>query len=157
MAKTRRDAAEPLRLEEFLPYRLSVLTNTVSNAIADSYRQRFGLAIADWRIMAVLARFPGSSARELVERTRMDKVAVSRSVSRLVERRLITRDTDAADRRRSSLALSPAGDDIYRQIVPLARDYEQRLLERIDPGRRRELDVLLADLQSAAEALPRGN
>ena len=157
MAKNAGAEAEPLRLEEFLPYRLSVLTNTVSNAIAEIYRLRFGLGIADWRVMAVLARFPGSSARQLVERTRMDKVAVSRSVARLVDRRLVTRDTDDEDRRRSRLALSPAGEDIYGQIEPLALDYERRLVDGLAPGRRAELDALLADLQAAAERLSVGN
>ncbi len=142
-----------IQLEEFLPYRLSVLTNTVSNAIAENYRERFGLGIPDWRVLAVLARFPGSSAQQLVEHTRMDKVAVSRSVSRLVDRGLLTRDTVAEDRRRSRLALSSAGLDIYRQIVPLAREYEARLLAGLDPAQRAALDLLLRDLQQAAEAI----
>src|SRR3954454_12826409 len=46
-----------LILEEFLPYRLSVLTSTVSRALARMYEQRFGLTVAEWRIMAILARF----------------------------------------------------------------------------------------------------
>lgn len=144
---------DTIQLEAFLPYRLSVLTNTVSNAIAESYRERFGLGIPEWRVMAVLARFPGSSAGELVERTRMDKVAVSRSVARLVERKFVTRDTASDDRRRSSLGLSARGQSVYRQIVPLARDYEERLLAGISAGQRSLLDGLLAELQRAAEAL----
>jgi len=37
-------ARVPLQLDSFLPYRLSVLSNTVSTAIAGAYRERFGLA-----------------------------------------------------------------------------------------------------------------
>jgi DNA-binding MarR family transcriptional regulator len=148
--------ADLILLEEFLPYRLSVLTNTVSNAIAEHYRDRFGLGIPDWRVLAVLARFPGSSAQQLVEHTRMDKVAVSRSVTRLVARGLLTRDTAAEDRRRSRLALSGEGEDIYRQIVPLAREYEAQLLDGMSPQHRAVLDALLHELQQAAERLPPG-
>lgn len=151
------DDADRIELERFLPYRLSVLTNTVSSIIAGSYRDRFGLGIPDWRVMAVLARFPGSSAQQLAEHTRMDKVAVSRSVSRLVERELLTREVAEDDRRRSSLYLSEAGKEIYARIVPLARDYEARLLQGISPERRAALDGLLEDLQQAAEALYSGN
>ena len=74
-----------LELEGFLPYRLSVLSNTVSQAIAAEYEQRFGLSVTEWRVMAVLGRYTGISAREVAERTAMDKVAVSRAVARLLE------------------------------------------------------------------------
>ncbi len=39
-----------LELDEFLPYRLSLLSNTVSAAIASSYVERFELTIPEWRI-----------------------------------------------------------------------------------------------------------
>ena len=71
----------PLELEHFLPYRLSILSNAVSQAIADDYQRRFDLSMTEWRVMAVLARFDGLSAREVAERTLMDKVAVSRALS----------------------------------------------------------------------------
>jgi DNA-binding MarR family transcriptional regulator len=142
-----------IKLEEFLPYRLSVLSNQVSNALAEGYRGRFGLSIPDWRVMAVLARFPGSSAQDLVERTRMDKVAVSRGVSRMLARGLLLRETSAEDRRRSELRLSAEGEAIYRQIIPMARAYESRLLESISAEHRQLLDDLLRDLQQAAEQL----
>jgi DNA-binding transcriptional LysR family regulator len=84
MTRTQRDAT--IDLGRFLPYRLSVLTNLVSSAIADAYRRRFVLSIPEWRVLAVLARHPGRSATEVSELTRMDAVAVSRAVARLEER-----------------------------------------------------------------------
>ena len=145
-----------MKLEEFLPYRLSVLSNTVSNAIAELYRGQFELSIPDWRVIAVLARFPGSSAQSLVEHTRMDKVAVSRSVSRLQGRGLVQRLTSDEDRRRSELRLSSAGDAIYAQIIPLARDYETQLLDSLSSQQRTVLAELLLELQQAAEQLVPG-
>ena len=142
-----------IKLEEFLPYRLSVLSNKVSNAIAEGYRGRFGMSIPDWRVMAVLARFPGSSAQDLVEWTQMDKVAVSRGVSRMLERGLLHRETSAADRRRSELRLSAAGQEVYSEIIPLARAYETQLLAAISGEHRKLLDEILDDLQQAAEQL----
>jgi DNA-binding MarR family transcriptional regulator len=144
---------DSIRLEEFLPYRLSVLTNTISNALAESYREQFGLGIPEWRVMAVLARFPGSSARELVEHTRMDKVAVSRSVSRLADRKFVSRATASEDRRRSRLNLSETGWAVYSRIVPVARDYETRLLASLSEQNRALLDDALDELQQAAERL----
>lgn len=144
---------DAIDLEHFLPYRLSRLTNTVSNAIAALYRDRFGLSIPDWRVLAVLARFPGSSAQDLVSRTRMDKVAVSRSVARLVERGMVNRATDEKDRRLSRLALSAEGRSVYARIVPMARDCEAALLADLEPQQREALDRLLIQLQAAADGL----
>src|SRR3546814_1367690 len=78
--------SETLELERFLPYRLSVLSNRVSQKIADTYAERFGLAVTEWRVIAVLGRYPDLSAGAVAERTAMDKVAVSRAVARLLER-----------------------------------------------------------------------
>ena len=148
---------EVIKLEEFLPYRLSVLSNQVSNAIADGYRGRFGMSIPDWRVIAVLARFPGSSAQDLVEWTQMDKVAVSRGVSRMLARGLLLRETYAEDRRRPELRLSPEGEEVYREIIPMARAYESQLLAAISAEHRKLLDEMLEDLQHAANQLAAAN
>lgn len=137
-----------LELECFLPYRLSVLSNRISQAIARIYQQRFGLDVTEWRIMAVLGRYPGLSAGEVAERTAMDKVAISRGVARLLERELITRAVHEDDRRRSILGLSEAGRAVYDEIAPLALDYEQRLLAELADEEREWLQRLLARLDT---------
>ncbi len=140
-------------LEHFLPYRLSVLTNTISGGIARLYAERFGLAIAEWRVMAVLGRFGPLSANQVCRRTAMDKVRVSRAVARLVARGLLARRADPHDRRRALLRLAPPGRAIHHQIVPLARAREARLLDALTPHERATLDRLLAKLQTRAEEL----
>lgn len=145
-----------LVLEDFLPYRLSVLTNRISHAIARQYGVRFGLSIAEWRVMAVLGRFAPASANEVSERTAMDKVRVSRAVARLKRSGLIVAATDKADRRRSALRLSAPGKRIYRRIVPLALGLEAELIGALTPAERVSLDGLLAKLHARAEVLDRG-
>jgi DNA-binding MarR family transcriptional regulator len=116
--------APALSLDRFLPYRLSVLANTVSSALAGAYALRFGLTIPQWRVIAVLARTPGLAAADVVERTAMDKVAVSRAVAGLARTGRLRRATAAGDRRRSVLSLTERGWSVYRRIVPLALAYE---------------------------------
>jgi DNA-binding MarR family transcriptional regulator len=142
-----------LELESFLPYRLSVLSNRISQTIARAYSDRFGLSITQWRVMAVLGRYPGLSANELTDRTAMDKVAVSRAVNALIAEGLLVRATHDDDRRRSVLRLSDAGHGIYDQIAPLALKYEKALLERLSRSQRASLFELLdvlGDSQSDA-------
>ena len=164
---------EALRLDDFLPYRLSVLTNTISSTLAQSYADRFGISIPQWRVMAVLgseANEPanaraaarrtanaraaaGQTANELAARTRLDKVTVSRAVAGLVAAGRVGRRTDPIDRRRKVLRLSARGRAIYQQIVPLARRYEAELLSRLEPGERAALDRLLRQLDESALAI----
>ncbi|HEY4581508.1 MAG TPA: MarR family transcriptional regulator [Lysobacter sp.] len=149
-----RDAAT-LDLEHFLPYRLSVLSNRVSGAIARVYSDRFGLGVTEWRVMAVVGRYPELSAGEVAQRTAMDKVAVSRAVAGLVEARRIEREIHGDDRRRSVLRLSADGRAIYDQIAPLALAFEQRLLDGMPADERDALFRLLDrldELELQAEA-----
>lgn len=142
-----------LALERFLPYRLSVLTNTVSRALARVYQDRFGLSIPQWRVMAALGRFPGLSANEVAEKTAMDKVTVSRAVSGMLARELVERQTDSADRRRASLRLTAQGAAIYAEIVPIARAYEARLVALLSAEDRAVLDRLLDRLTERGREL----
>ena len=149
-----RDAAM-LDLEHFLPYRLSVLSNRVSGAIARVYSDRFGLGVTEWRVMAVVGRYPGLSAGEVAQRTAMDKVAVSRAVARLVDAGQLRRETHDDDRRRSVLRLSRAGYAIYDEVAPHALAFEARLLDGFDADERALLFRLLDrldELELKAEA-----
>jgi DNA-binding MarR family transcriptional regulator len=117
-----------LDLDRFLPYRLSVLSNRISSSVAEIYSEHFQLTITEWRVMAILGRYPDLSANEVAQRSAMDKVAVSRAVARLIEAGRLTREMHDDDRRRSVLRLSEEGMRIYDQIAPLALAFERQLL-----------------------------
>jgi DNA-binding MarR family transcriptional regulator len=141
---------QKLHLEKFLPYRLSVLSNTVSSAIASAYFANFGLSIPEWRVMAILAANPGLSAAEVTARTAMDKVAVSRAVAALLAAGRLRRTTVPADRRRTHLALTPAGASVYARVVPMALEYERRLVAPLSKRDRATLDRILRELLGRA-------
>ncbi|HEY9512074.1 MAG TPA: MarR family winged helix-turn-helix transcriptional regulator [Rhodanobacter sp.] len=144
--RTARERA-PLQLENFLPYRLSILSNTVSQAIAGDYQQRFALSVTEWRVMAVLARFDRLSAREVAERTAMDKVAVSRALARLVAAGRVDRSVHDDDKRRSVLRLSASGWLIHDEVAPMARIRERDLLRKLTADERASLTHILDKLQ----------
>lgn len=142
-----------LILEDFLPYRLSILSNTVSSTIASTYDKRFGLSIPEWRVIAVLGRFPGLSAMEVAERTLMGKVAVSRAVSKLLKSGRIDRQFADADRRRSILNLTDDGRRIHDEIAPLALQFEEDLLHGLDEDEIHTLNVLTERLLARARLI----
>lgn len=141
----------PLDLDHFLPYRLSVLSNRISQDIARLYADRFGLGITEWRVLAVLGRYPGLSAGQLAERTAMDKVAVSRAVASLLAAGRVTRATHGDDRRRSVLELSAEGHRVYAEVAPAAIAYERRLLACLSPEDQSALSRLLQQLADAEQ------
>ncbi len=146
-------ASPSLDLEHFLPYRLSVLSNRVSGAIARVYSERFGLGVTEWRVMAVLGRYPDLSAGEVAQRTAMDKVAVSRAVAGLVEAGRVERETHGDDRRRSVLALSAAGFEVYETIAPMVIEITRKLMSVLSDEEEQLLEKLI--LRLAGEGLER--
>ena len=139
-----------IKLEEFLPYRLSVLANQVSQGIAQTYSERFGLSITEWRVIAILGRFENIPATAVAERSAMDKVAISRAVRHLLELELIQRSNGRQDRRAKPLALTHAGRRVYQAIAPAALDFEARLLSALTPAERRSLDRILTKLTAVS-------
>jgi len=137
---------ETLVLEDFLPYRLSILSNRISRAIAQTYEQRFKLTMPEWRIMAILGEYPGISAGEMAEKTAMDKVAVSRAIQKLLKAGRITRSFAKADKRRSVLELSEDGHNVYAKVVPMARAYEDMLMSKLNDEEHKSLLLILDKL-----------
>lgn len=149
-----RTASRPqLNLDTFLPYRLSVLSNRVSDAIARQYSERFALSIPEWRIIAVLGQTPNLSARDVARRTAMDKVQVSRAVTSLVGSRRVVRSEDNADARVSRLSLTAKGRAIYDEVAPLALHLESLLLSSLSAQERNALENLMHKLDRQVSLL----
>src|SRR5260370_32442146 len=91
--------AAPLKLEEFLPYRLNVVASLVSQALSRIYVDRYGIGVPEWRILVTLGQFETMTAKAIGAHSHMHKTKVSRAVSELERRKLIVRRENRADRR----------------------------------------------------------
>jgi DNA-binding MarR family transcriptional regulator len=148
-------AKRKLRLQDYLPYRLSVAANAVSRLIARAYEDRFHLKIPEWRLIAVLADEGALTPQVLCERTIMDKVTVTRAAQGLLKRSLIKREPNSSDGRSHRLVLTASGERLYGQIAPLALEYEAELLAGVDEREVQALERQLRQLEHAAGALSR--
>jgi DNA-binding MarR family transcriptional regulator len=142
-----------LKLDAFLPYRLSIASNAVSDAVASAYRTLFGLRIPEWRLVAVLAEGGDMTQQALCGRTRMDKVTVSRAAIALAERGLIVRTANPGDQRSQLLTLSAEGWALYREVAPKALELERRVFAGFSDAERAQLFAMLERIESAVEAL----
>ena len=147
------EAEAALKLDAYLPYRLSVASNAVSGLIARAYEDRFGLTVPQWRLICVLAEDGGLTQVQIVARTVMDKVTVSRAAQGLVKRRLVKRADNKADGRSHVLTLTPEGRGLHAEIAPLALAYEAALIAGLAPEEVTLLKRLLSRLQTAAGQL----
>lgn len=145
--------SEELILDKYLPYRLSRLSSTVSSAVAREYARQFGLSIPEWRVIAILGRSPGLSAVEVAEQTFLDKVAVSRAVTKLIKSGRIDRQFADADRRRSILNLSAEGQQVHDGVAKLALQFERELIVGLDADEVQQLEQVMDKLLEKASTL----
>jgi len=124
-------------LEDFLPYRLSLAANSVSQELAKIYAP-YDLTRTQWRILAVLSGGE-MTASGICQKTMMDKTTISRAVKNLITRKLIRRKASQNDGRRSPLTLSAKGQILFDKLVPLALAGEAKLRARLN---RIDLDKL---------------
>lgn len=135
-----------LDLENFLPYRLTLLASHVAVTFAKQHAQRFGISIPEWRVIATLGRNGSLTSGSLTERTGMDKAKVSRAVSRLQAAGLVERQVNAEDLRSAYLHLSDAGKAVHDKIVPIALELERDLVSSLSPEELRTFKDMLVRL-----------
>lgn len=140
-----------LRLDGFLPYRLSITSNLVSDRIARAYESLFGLSIPEWRLVAVVAESDGITQQAIGEKTRMDKVTVSRAAIALVERGLMARSPNAQDKRSHLLSLTDPGRDLYAAVAPKALELEARIFSRFSGEELDAFNTMLRRIDAAAQ------
>ena len=141
-----------LKLDHFLPYRLSVASNAVSTRISLSYRKRFGLKIPEWRLIAILAEHESLTPQEIGQAGELDKITVSRAAAALIERGLVTQRRNPGDGRSHFLSLTNGGRALYTEIAPAALAMEAELLAGFSADQREALQALLRRIEAAAQS-----
>lgn len=140
-------------LDDFLPYRISELARRLSAGFERYYRARYGISVAEWRVVAHLSQEAAVSVREIHERVGMDKPKVSRAASRLEENGYITKVVNPADRRLVELSLTPKGEEMIEVLAPIAAAYQAELDAILDgdaPAFRAMVEKLVRALEAGS-------
>jgi DNA-binding MarR family transcriptional regulator len=159
-ASTGHGDAAPLKLEQFLPYRLNVVASLVSQALSRIYADRYGIGVPEWRVLVTLGQFGVMTGKSIGAHSHMHKTKVSRAVALLERRKLITRKANRDDLREAFLTLTPAGRAMYDDLAPIALDFANRLSEAVEPADRaafeRAIDQLTQRSATLAAEFARG-
>jgi DNA-binding MarR family transcriptional regulator len=150
---TEQGADAPLRLEDFLPYRLNVVASLASQALSRVYSERYGIGVPEWRVLVTLGQYRVMTGKEIGAHSHMHKTKVSRAVAQLEARKLVARKANRADKREAFLSLTAAGRAIYEDLAPNALEFAQRLAEAVEPADRAAFDRALRRLSERSAAL----
>jgi DNA-binding MarR family transcriptional regulator len=142
-----------LRLEDFLPHKLNVLSSLVSQALSRVYGQRYGIGIPEWRVLVTLGQYGVMTGKAVGAHTHMHKTKVSRAVAQLEQRKFVARRVNRADLREAFLSLTPAGRAIYEEAAPIALDFTNRLSEVVAPSDRAAFDRAMRQLTERSAKL----
>ncbi len=140
-------------LEDFIPHKLSVVANRVSQSIGRLFETRYNIQIPEWRIMMVLYAYHDLVFTEVVERTSMDKARVSRATRRLADLALIETFSDQEDGRKLILSLTSTGEKLCEDILPEAAKREAWFLAALDDHEHQQLDIILDKLLKRSQQL----
>ena len=143
----------PLKLEDFLPYRLNVLANLVSQALSSIYSERYKIGVPEWRVLVTLGQFGMMTGKAVGAHSHMHKTKVSRAVTQLEKRKLVSRRVNRADMREAFLSLTPAGRAMYEDLAPMALDFAARLFEVLEVTDRAAFDRAVRRLTSRSAEL----
>jgi DNA-binding MarR family transcriptional regulator len=143
----------PLKLEEFLPYRLNVLASLVSQALSRIYVERYGIGVPEWRVLVTLGQYGVMTGKAVGIHSHMHKTKVSRAVAELEKRKLVGRRANRADLREAFLSLTPTGRAIYEDLAPGALAFAGRLAEVVDPADRPAFDRAIERLTARSRIL----
>ncbi len=130
-------------LNDFLPYQLARSAAQVSRDFAKLYAEQFGISTSEWRVIAHLGQSEAVSVREIHTRVDMDKPKVSRAAARLEKAGYVAKTTSSSDKRLVELTLTDKGQKLFAQMIPIARQYEEKLLEKLGATNKKLLTTLL--------------
>jgi DNA-binding MarR family transcriptional regulator len=141
-----------LDLFRFVPFRLNRLAAEVSAALSSEYRERYGLDIPEWRVLATLGfRNDACSAQYIAHCTRTHKSTISRAVTALMTRQLVERVENRDDRREYRLRMTRKGAALYEELIPRLLHKEQDILSCLSARERKDFALMLGKIEHSLD------
>lgn len=141
------------RHDDLLAGHISSLSALLTRVVSSELESRVGLSLIEWRVLALIGTSDNPTAQNVADETDIDKGWISRSVARLMERGLITRQTDARDARRQILSITTEGGKTFESGVETMRQLQGRLLDNFDADDHAALVRLATRLTRDAKAI----
>ena len=136
--------------QQWVAYRLSILSGYNVRGLAAMYTKRFRITVAQWRVLTVIGRHAPASATTVANHTSLEPDKVTRAVDSLVRLGLVNRRSDRRDRRFVVLTLSTKGKRVNHEIEMVRNAMELELVGVLTLSEIRTLYRLFDKLQARA-------
>lgn len=113
--------------------------------------RRHGLTEQQWRVIRALAAFGNIDASELARRSFLLAPSLTRILQHLESRKLINRKSDRQDQRRSVVALTPGGRQLFEKVGPDSEALYARMEQQFGRRKLESLYRLLAEFYTSLE------
>lgn len=138
-------------MTELFLYRLSRLQAVAVAPVGRLCQARYGISRREWRLLVVLARHGAMLSSELADQAQLDRARTSRIVTTLADMKLIVREVIPSDRRQARVSLTPEGQTLYDEFLPVVIELNRQLLLELEPDEIRQLDGLMDRLADRAK------
>lgn len=114
-------------LEQYLPYRMTVIAGRLSAELAKQYKSKYGISMPEWRVLLNVGYSKNTSIRDIEKRVNLEKSKVSRAATKLESKGYLTKHIDSNDRRLLKLTLTEDGIKLLNNLIPIAQAFQTQL------------------------------
>lgn len=125
--------------QDHLPYRLLLLARMVDRRSAREL-QKFGLSLAEWRVLAFIGVTGPASASQIGKSGEIDRAEISRAVASLRAKGLIERSPDANHRKRFIISMTADGETLFKEVRQQRRAFFKGMTESLSQADRELID-----------------
>lgn len=147
---------QPQSIEDLLLYRLSCLLADAGGIVIRYCEGQFGITRREWRLLALLGAQGAPremSSSELAQLAHLDRPRASRTITALVDKKLVSRVARPDDARQVTLALTAAGESLYGEIFPLTKQVNLELLDALEGKEVAQLGDMLGRLEQRSRQM----
>ena len=140
MSKDSRHAwRQPAQLDDLFLYHLARLMNSAGSMVVRLCEGGYGITRREWRMIGLLADKGPMQPSQLAELAQLDRTRTSRTISGLIGKGLLRKQSMAGDARQALVQLSASGLELHSQLFPQVQAINQELLSDISDD---ELQIL---------------
>lgn len=125
-------------------YRLRQLSNYVSHSFARKLASK-GITVAEWALMRMLYNEKPTPSGMIAKSMGMTKGAITKLADRLIDKKLVVRETDSMDGRVQILSLTFKASSIIPELAAIADQNDAECFSHLSEQNRKFLQQILED------------
>jgi DNA-binding MarR family transcriptional regulator len=146
-------AAGGVLADEFIAVLITTVAARLNRGSTNFYRTRWDIGMLEWRVLLVLQRTKALNVRGLAGAAGLDKAAVSRTLTVLEDRGLVSVEQMQSRGRAAIASLTPKGEALCANILRASRDRQEQLFQVFPKADAEALSTMLRQLSLALHAV----